>query len=184
MDGGSSDESLKIVDEFKGRTGASVVKLIDSTRNMGYVRNLGAKSASGQLLFFTNSDATFPCHLLQYVSLAFGDPDLQALSGSTVSYGGGALAFAAYFCFDRIRSFMANRMGRFSPSGNFLAVRAELFWQLGGFPLANVNEDGILGQRISRYCREHRLKARFNLDLKTGHYAKRFKRGPLKTLLF
>ena len=81
-------------------------------------------------------------------------------------------------------SFMANRMGRFSPSGNFLAVRAELFWQLGGFPLANVNEDGILGQRISRYCREHRLKARFNLDLKTGHYAKRFKRGPLKTLLF
>jgi hypothetical protein len=134
------------------------------------------------LYFFTNSDAVFPAHLIKEIWIKFElDPDLQALSGRTVPYQGGLICFAGYYCFDRIRAFMANHVGRFSPSGNFLAIRKELFWRIGGFPLASVNEDGILGQKISQAG----VKARFDLDLETGHFAKRFsKRGPLATILF
>lgn len=178
VDGGSVDHSLELIHNGKYRCHS----IVDLTRNMGYVRNEGAHAANGEILFFTNSDAMFPADFIKQIYLKFDlDPELQALSGATVPYEGGALAFAGYFCFDKIRSFMANYLGKFSPSGNFLAIRKEAFWKVGAFPYASVNEDGILGQQISRM----RLKARFDLDLKTGHFAKRFaKRGPLKTLLF
>lgn len=178
VDGGSTDKSLEII--HSGNYSSHTI--VNKTRNMGYVRTLGASLAQGKILIFTNSDAVLPSDLLTEIHLRFlVDPDLQALSGRTVPYQGGILAFAGYFCFDRLRSFMANHMAKFSPSGNFLAIRKDLFWFIGGFPEASVNEDGILGQRIS----QARAKARFDLDLYTGHFAKRFaKKGPLKTLLF
>ena len=185
VDGGSRDESQDIVDMFEfSHPDLNVVKLVDLTRNMGYVRNLGAKFASAPILFFTNSDAVLPANLLADVWLRFMDPRLMALSGSTVPFDAGLLGLLGYSCFDVLRSFMANHCGKFSPSGNFLAVRSELFNELGGFPQASVNEDGLLGLRISQYCNSRGLLARFDLRLKTGHYAKRFKKGAVKTLLF
>ena len=148
------------------------------------MRNLGAKCSRGGLLLFTNSDAVLPSTLLREIRFYFKmDPMLQALSGRTIPYDGGFLCFAGYYCFDRLRSFMARRLGKFSPSGNFLAIRKELFWRLGGFPSARVNEDGLLGQRINEFCRVHGGRAVFDLGLSTGHFAKRW-RSPLKTLLF
>ncbi len=185
VDGGSCDASEEIVAQFDPFF--SIVKLVDETRNLGFIRNLGAKHSAREcdLLLFTNSDAVLPSDLLMNIAATFNyESRLQALSGRTIPFNGGALCFAAYTCFDMIRSFMANRLGRFSPSGNFLAIRKELFWRVGGFPQARINEDGLLGQRISSFCRAQGLSARFDLRFKTGHFAKRFRSGPLKTLLF
>jgi glycosyltransferase involved in cell wall biosynthesis len=182
VDGGSRDGSVGIIDQYSAAF--PIQLLVDYTKNLGYIRNLGAESARGDLLFFTNSDAVLPYHLLSGISYKFSDPRLLALSGRTVPYQGGSLAFAAYYCFDMIRSFMANYAGRFSPSGNFLAIRKDLFWRLRGFPKAPVNEDGLLGQKISQYSRSHGGKARFEMGMSTGHFAKRFKKGPFKTLMF
>lgn len=182
VDGGSTDQSRNIIDGY--RFFLPITGLINLTRNIGFVRNLGAKCAQGKLLLFTNSDAVLPSQLLMEIAVYFKmDPRLQALSGRTVPYNGGFLCFAGYYCFDLLRAFMARRMGRFSPSGNFLAIKKDLFWKLGGFSEARVNEDGILGRKISEFCRVHGGRAVFDFGMSTGHFAKRW-RNPLKTLLF
>lgn len=185
VDGGSTDRSRKIIDSYELHI-QKVTKIINITRNLGFIRNLGARCARGNILLFTNSDAVLPSNLLEAVALWFavGGSRLQALSGKTKTINGGFMAAAGYFCFDMLRWLFAEKLGRFSPSGNFLAIRAELFHKLGGFPEVKVNEDGILGQRISNYCVAHGCQARFDLDLWTEHHAKRFRKGSLKTLLF
>jgi len=182
VDGGSTDRSLALIRHYQYDFPYRI--LVDTTRNLGYIRNLGARVAKGDVLFFTNSDAVLPYHLLNGLAWRFSDSKLMALSGRTVPYEGGSLCFTAYYCFDLLRAFMAKYMRKFSPSGNFLAIRKDLFWRLKGFPEASVNEDSLLGQKISAYSREHGLKASFEMSLETGHFAKRFTKGPLKTLMF
>jgi glycosyltransferase involved in cell wall biosynthesis len=179
VDGGSADNSREIVDAYSEAFDCGCTKLINTRRNLGFIRNLGARAARGEILLFTNSDAVLPRNLLKYVAAEFEDPVLQALSGRTIPLDGGALCFAGYHCFDLLR-LLFFRLGRFSPSGNFLAIRRELFWKVGGFPEVKVNEDGELGSRISRA----RAAVKFEWRLKVWHFAKRFKRGSLKTLLF
>ena len=177
VDGGSWDRSRLLIDEY--RESFPITGLINETRNLGFVRNLGAKAARGEILFFTNSDVVLPWNLLNHIAFEFADFRLQALSGRTIPINGGALCFAGYHCFDLLR-LMFSRLGCFSPSGNFLAIRKHLFWGIGGFPEIKVNEDGELGSRIS----QARAAVKFDWDLRVWHFAKRFRRGSLKTLLF
>lgn len=177
IDGGSWDKSRSLIDEYK--ESFPITGLINETRNLGFIRNLGARVARGEILVFTNSDAVLPWDLLSNVAFQFMDSRLQALSGRTIPVNGGALCFAGYHCFDFLRLLFV-RLGRFSPSGNFLAIRKEVFWKMGGFPEVKVNEDGELGSRLSRA----RAAVRFDWRLKIWHFAKRFRKGPLKTLLF
>jgi len=182
VDGGSSDRSRSIIDGY--RFFFPVTGLINNTRHIAFVRNFGATCARGELLLFTNSDAVFPEWLLMEIAFYFKmDPNLQALSGRTVPYNGGFLCFAGYYCFDLIRAFMARRLGKFSPSGNFLVIKTDLFWTLGGFPNAKINEDGTLGHMISEHCSVYGGKAVFDFGMWAGHFAKRWK-NPLKTLFF
>jgi len=177
VDGGSRDRSRSIIDSFDDRL--HIVKLIDETRNLGFVRNRGARAARGEILFFTNTDAWLPSFLLPVIHLRMStDNRLQALSGRTVPWNGGALCSAAHHAFDLLR-WGFSKLGKFSPSGNFLAVKSEAFQAVGGFSEKVVNEDGDLGARLISQG-----KCQFNLDLWAGHYAKRWRNGGLKTLLF
>jgi hypothetical protein len=116
------------------------------------------------------------------------DPRILALSGRTVPWHGGSLSSAAHVAFDFLR-WGFNNLGRFSPSGNFLAIRKDVFSYLGGFPETSVNEDGLLGHELNEFMRVERInghhyKTKFCMDLWAGHYAKRWNRGAVKTLLF
>ena len=182
VDGGSTDRSREIIDCYRDRI--QITGLIDETRNLGYIRNKGARAARGRILFFTNSDAVLAKKLLPRISFIFNsNENILALSGKTKPWNGGLLCNAGYVCFDLIRAFMANHLDKFSPSGNFLAVRSEMFWKIGGFPEIPVNEDGELGQKISQFCKSNGKKARFDLDLSTGHFVKRWK-NPVQALSF
>lgn len=185
VDGGSSDRSRKVVSDWEKHTGIYCTKLINETRNLGFVRNWGARAARGDILVFTNSDAVLPRDFFSDVLQSFLDNyPLMALSGRTVPLGGGALGSVAYAAFDWLR-WVFSKIGRFSPSGNFLAVRTADFWRVGGFPEIRVNEDGVLGSRISRSARERGVKIKFDRNLLTYHFsAKRWKGKGLKTLLF
>ena len=184
VDGGSSDSSREIVSEWEKHTGIHCTKLINETRNLGFVRNWGARAARGEILIFTNSDAVLPKYFIHDVNLCFCETSLIALSGRTVPLEGGALGSVAYAAFDWLR-WAFSKIGRFSPSGNFLAVRTEDFWRVGGFPEIRVNEDGVLGSRLSKYARERGVKVKFDRQLLTYHFsAKRWRKKGLKTLLF
>lgn len=181
IDGGSSDHSRIIVDSFRDRI--PITGLLDETRNLGYVRNRGARAASGEIFLFTNSDAILTPGLLEDISLTFMDPQLAALSGRTIPLDGGSICIAAYAAFDLLR-WGFSKIGTFSPSGNFLAVRSSVFWAVGGFPELQINEDGVLGQTLSKYARHNGLKLKFDRNLAAAHYSERFQRGALKTLMF
>jgi glycosyltransferase involved in cell wall biosynthesis len=182
IDGGSQDDSRRLIDTFRERI--QITGLIDETRNLGYVRNKGAVCARGDPLLFTNSDAVLPDGLLLKVQEEFEkDQGLLALTGRTVPWEGGLLSRFAYAAFDLLR-WGFSKIGRFSPSGNFLALRSFVFWAVGGFPQKRVNEDGELGIKLSEYSRVYGGKLRFHLGLYTGHWAVRFRRGFFKTLWF
>lgn len=182
VDGGSEDDSRRLIDTFRERI--QITGFIDETRNLGYVRNKGAIAARGDPLLFTNSDAVLPDGLLFSVWEEFHkDKGLLALTGRTVPWEGGFLCSFAYAAFDLMR-WGFSKIGTFSPSGNFLALRSFVFWAVGGFPHCRVNEDGELGIRLSEYSRARGGQLKFSLGLYTGHWAKRFRRGFLKTLLF
>lgn len=181
VDGGSTDASRSLIDDF--RDVIQITGLIDETRNLGYVRNRGALAARGRILLFTNADSLFPLGFLDQICQSFEPLDVAALSGRTIPLRGGAISWAAYHAFDLIR-WAACKIGQFSPSGNFLAIRSSVFQAIGGFRELRVNEDGELGIRLSKYSRERGVKVKFIWSLAAAHYSERFRKGALKTLMF
>jgi len=181
VDGGSTDESLKILREY----GKAKI-IVDRTRNIGYVRNLGAKYASGNILFHTSSDVILPENLLEEIAEIFEkDNSCIAVSGRTLPQGTSFIAYCGYICFDIIRWLFTRARLKFRPSGNFCAIRRNVFNMVGGFPEVKINEDGLFGCKIDGFCRKYRCSAVFRFNLTIRHYVKRFeKKGGLKALLF
>jgi len=182
VDGGSTDRSRDLIDAYRSKI--PVIGLVSEVRRLGFVRNRGALAARSRILFFTNSDTILPMNILHRIYDEFNrDPDLIALSGRTVPLNGGTLSTAAYTAFDFLR-WLFCKIGRFSPSGNLLAIRASSFHDVGGFHNLRVNEDGELGKRLNEYARNREGKIKFRLNLYVWHHAKRFRSNPIRALLF
>lgn len=183
VDGGSRDDSLRVINRFRKLLGLRILIVLDETRNLGFIRNKGALAARGKVLLFTNADAILPFCFLDALISRFADPQLAALSGATIPLDGGAVCSVAYRAFDLLR-WAFSKIGRFSPSGNFLAVRASVLRAVGGFRELRINEDGELGIRISQYAKDRGMKVQFDLNLAAAHFSERFREGALKTLMF
>ena len=63
VDGGSTDESQEIMNKYKHLLNLKLI--VDETRNIGYIRNIGAKEAKGEIILETSSDVYFPPDLLE-----------------------------------------------------------------------------------------------------------------------
>jgi glycosyltransferase involved in cell wall biosynthesis len=78
VDDGSTDDSGKIADEFGFR-----LLTTDRRRGPAFARNLGARAATGDILFFIDADVCVYPHTLARVRANFDqDPDLEAVIGS------------------------------------------------------------------------------------------------------
>lgn len=164
VDGGSTDESSRILMQFKNDRFPLTVH-VDETRNIGHVRNVGSRLASGDVLLHTNSDCYLPPTLLNEISRLFDqDPSLVSLSGRTRPLSCSTFCSLSYISFDLLRAFFT-RLGKYRPGGSFFSIRAKAFWELGGFPEVGINEDGHLGELIDR----QNWKCRFALGLWIGH---------------
>ncbi|MGQ9624783.1 MAG: glycosyltransferase family 2 protein [Candidatus Bathycorpusculaceae bacterium] len=180
VDGGSTDGSLHILRSFKK---AKVV--IDKTRNIGYIRNVGAKHAQAPIIFHTSSDVILPSNLLTEIFATFQNEDCVALMGRTYPIGTSILAYFGYVGFDILRCVFAKTKMKFRPPGNFCVVKKAVFDSVGGFPEVKINEDGLFGYKLDLYCKQTGTCAKFKFNLVIRHNVKRFeKKGSLKTLLF
>lgn len=189
IDGGSTDASLALLQHYAGQLRMQV--LVDKTRNIGYVRNVGSRLAQGDLIFNTSSDTYFPPDLLLHVSRFFwqperGWPGILAVSGRTWPLSSGLISVLAYTAFDLIRYLFTVApwpLHKFRPAGNFTCIRNDVFRALEGFPEVKINEDGLMGQRIDDYAHAHGGRTFYDLQLFVGHHAKRFqKKGGLRAM--
>jgi len=190
VDGGSTDSSRAVVDQFeKDHPGIrfSITKLIDTRRNIGAVRNRGSVCARGDLLFHTSSDVMLDPWIISRIKRLFvEDPLLIGLTARTKPVSDKILCHIAYQGFDLLRWFFSKLPGslkKFRPGGNFFVIKRDLFCLLGGFPEVYINEDGLLGQKMDQLLTNYHVK--YDLEMCVHHHVKRFEeRGSLKTILF
>lgn len=185
VDGGSTDGSQEILEEFTHRLNLSWVE--NFKRNIGFVRNVGAKWADGDLLFHTSSDVMLDPWIIYEVKNHFmRDPGLISLTARTKPVSEKILCHLAYQGFDLLRwafTKLPGSLRKYRPGGNFFVIRSWAFWKVGGFPEVCINEDGLLGQQIDQ--RLSSWKVRYDLSMCVHHHVKRFEeRGSLKTILF
>jgi len=77
VDGGSTDGTRKIIDEY------DVVFLVEKRKVRGYARNLGIKNAKGKIMLFIDADCSAESGwLMTHVDNHVGNPRLGAVGGS------------------------------------------------------------------------------------------------------
>jgi glycosyltransferase involved in cell wall biosynthesis len=189
VDGGSKDQSIPFLEELTEKD-TRFHYVIDETRNIGYVRNIGAKITRGKILFETSSDIYFPKNLLMRLVHIFTNKKIIAVSGMTRPTGKiDFITHLAYGGFDFLRFLFTCRfmpIKKMRPAGNFLAIRKNVFDELGGYPEVKINEDGLFGMKLDEYLKNNPdMDVQFRLNLNIFHHVKRFeKKGGIKGLLF
>jgi len=190
VDGGSTDGSREIVDRFQElHPEICIVKLLNTKRNIGFIRNFGSRCARGELLFHTSSDVILDPWILAQVSLIFHEnPGLISLTARTKPVSSRILPHIAYQGFDLLRWFFTKLPGslrKYRPGGNCFVILRDVFRKVGGFPEVCINEDGLLGQKLDQLLILTGLQVKFDLGMCVHHHVKRFEeRGSLKTILF
>jgi len=191
VDGNSDDGSREAVELY--RSFLDITMITDAKRNIGFIRNVGAEKAKGDLMVQTSSDIELPKDCLERLDREFSQrKDLVALGGRTVPIGegNGALCWLAYAGFDTLRwlyttSIIPKNNRKFRPAGNFLCIPLNLFWEMGGYPEVRINEDGLFGYQVDDYVRKTGKRAEFRLRYAVKHNVKRFKeKGALGAIKF
>jgi len=191
VDGDSNDGSRETIELY--RSFLDITLITDTKRNIGYIRNLGAHKAKGELMVQSSSDIELPQNCLERLDKEFKKRhDLISLGGRTVPTGEGSsiLCWLAYAGFDTLRwafttSIIPPNKRKFRPAGNFLCIPLNLFWELGGYPEVTINEDGLFGYRVDAYTKETGKRAEFRLDYSVKHNVKRFaEKGALGAIKF
>lgn len=190
VDGGSTDDSLETLLRYQKHFRLTIIE--DDTRNIGYIRNVGCRSAEGEILLNTSSDIYFPSSFLKRLDLFYEEnPKLAAVGGKTIPSGSKApiISQVAYGAFDFLRFLMTCRfmpLKKLRPAGNFLAIQRSVFREIGGYPEVRINEDGLLGYKLDEYWLSHDHKTCvFSNKFTVYHHVKRFeKEGGIKGVLF
>ena len=190
VDGGSTDGCLEVIEKYRDKLNLKLI--IDKTKNIGYIRNVGCRAAEGDILVNTSSDIHFDRSFFKRLDLFYEErPELCAMGCRTVPHGSSVppITYLAYCGFDILRFLMTCRFMPFKklrPAGNFTALPRDMFEEVGGFPEVKINEDGLLGYKLDEYWKRHGHKTcYFSLNFRVIHHVKRFeKKGGLGGILF
>ena len=146
---GDRDGSRLLAESF----GAQVLKL-DTPRGPAGARNLGARRARGDILFFIDADITIPPNTLEQLAAVFGrEPGVAAVFGSYDDEPAVAKFFSQY---KNLFHHYVHQNGRVEAStfwGGCGAVRRDAFLAVGGFDESYRRpsiEDIELGHRLKR----------------------------------
>ncbi len=141
----------------------------------GNARNRGARHASGRLLVFMDSDCVAEAGWLDELVAPFRDDSVGAVGGCEIDDPcKPRVARAVHFALTspitsgRVRGGSGARAGRYRPRSFSMAVRRDLFEQVGGFPDMFYGEDIDLALRIEQLGFQMRFAARSRV-----HHARR-----------
>ncbi|MBM4429183.1 MAG: glycosyltransferase [Chloroflexi bacterium] len=131
------------------------ITLLYEPRQSPYVaRNLGLRTAQGQLIAFTDADCIAATDWLQQISAGMADPALQILLGSN-AYGQRSLLLdmlSAYEAAKKNYIFAGHHGPAYHGQCNNMVVRRPLLEELGGFAERQRGADTILvHQCVAKY---------------------------------
>lgn len=138
-DGGSQDQTVRIVSQFPG------VALITSPKGRASQMNTGAKYASGQTLLFLHADTRLPVNALQKINQTMQDTQAKA-GGFLHKFSGNDWRLRWISIIDNYRC----RHSKVFYGDQALFICSTLFWQLDGFPDQPILEDWAFGQKLRR----------------------------------
>ncbi len=174
VDGGSSDRTLQTINEFISKSiGISItenlrplVKLISTNPGRANQMNQGAKAAQGEILLFLHADSRLPNNFSSLVTQTLNSylppPFLRGARGDNSRLI--KLTIAGAFELEikgdlqglRFVEKFVNWRSHFLslPYGDqAIFLRAETFWELGGFPDLPIMEDFQLVQQLKKLGR-------------------------------
>jgi cellulose synthase/poly-beta-1,6-N-acetylglucosamine synthase-like glycosyltransferase len=145
VDGNSKDATLKIVKQFP-------VKIItEPGAGFGHARNVGVKNASGDIIFFIDSDCYAEPNWIEKLLAHFDEPEIAGVTGQTKLWNtdSGVARFLAYVG-GRMNMPKRHKYVKIAPTMN-LAVRREVIHEVGCFDETLIRcEDTDLTFKISR----------------------------------
>jgi uncharacterized protein len=153
VDGGSSDDTISIAQELG-------VKVISSAKGRARQMNAGAKSATGEILLFLHADTVLPLGFETMVRSTLQPP----LTGEIPAPIAGAFSLQIDDPLPSLRwieRLVAWRSKwRQMPYGDqAIFLKAQTFWELGGFEEMPIMEDFELMRRLQRLGRIETLAA-------------------------
>jgi rSAM/selenodomain-associated transferase 2 len=148
VDGGSTDETLAILDDLEFRPSSFLTphvsrRALTAPKGRASQMNAGAKQAKGEWLLFLHADTVLPGGALQRLNEMEKDPAIQA--------GGFMHQFSGDDWRLRFISFLDNfrcTRSRIIYGDQALFVRRTLFEKLGGFPDQPILEDVAFCERL------------------------------------
>lgn len=171
VDGGSTDGTLSLAQEFCARTANA--RVITAPRGRARQMNEGAKASQGDILVFLHADTQLPTQAGRIVE--------SALARQTVVGGRFNVRFDSPSIWGRvISSFMNNRsrLTGISTGDQALFVRRHVFELLGGFSEIPLMEDIEFSSRLQQAGRTVALR-----DTVVTSFRRWEAEGPLRTIL-
>ena len=145
VDGGSSDETMAVVERFMGRH-CLAIRLIASQRGRANQMNAGAASGTGDVLLFLHADTLLPPGAKRAIldGLANGD---AAWGRFDVTIEGHARMLPVIaFCMN-----LRSRLTGVATGDQAMFVRRDAFAAAGRFPVQPLMEDIALSTRL-KHC--------------------------------
>lgn len=143
---GDTDGSWRVAKEF----GAKVIR-VPTSGGAAQARNLGAKAAKGDILFFVDADVeVHPDTIAKVKNLFTTEPELDAMIGSYDDLPGAGNFLSQYRNLFHHYTHQTASEEASTFWGACGAIRREVFWTVGGFDrkCGNKVEDIELGYRI------------------------------------
>lgn len=170
VDGGDSGPSIDRTVSVARSMGARVL----SSKRGGVVdaRNVGGHMSLSDIIVFTEADARPPTNWLKTILSQFDDSTV-AVAGPGIPFDGTRLVMLEYAFYNTLRYLVSRLPHPFmhlSASAYNVAVRKEIFEQIGGFRHYPANDDGLLGRQAAMVG-----KAKFCPEAYVWISARRFK---------
>jgi rSAM/selenodomain-associated transferase 2 len=141
VDGGSTDRTAELVRQFPN------VRFARASRGRATQMNAGARIATGHVLLFLHADVRLPLDASKLILSVLTDPNSVAGAFRTCTIADGRRSWLGPFLH------LADLRSRYTklPYGDqAMFVRADVFWDVGGFPEQPLMEDLELSRRLSR----------------------------------
>ena len=181
VDDGSTDHSIEIGEDL----GHRVIKVKGGPLGPAHARNLGARAACGDILFFVDADVIIYPDTLEKITASFNSsPELAAIFGSYDDQPGDSHFLSQYKnLFHHFVHQQANENSSSFWSGCG-AIRREIFLESGGFDTLKYPHPSIEDIELGRRLTIKGFKIRINKTLQVKHLKRWTLTNLIKTDVF